>query len=48
MISDDQYDKLTRKSRQPKSIVQFFRESPLVGVELDWERDQDAGLDVDL
>jgi antitoxin Phd len=48
MISDDQYDKLTLKSRQPKSIVQFFRESPLVGVELDLERDKDAGLDVDL
>ena len=48
MISDEQYDKLTLKSHQPKSIVQFFRESPLVGVELDWERDKDAGLDVDL
>src|SRR5690349_10856914 len=48
MISDDQYDKLTRESRQPKSIVQFFRESPLAGVDLDWERDKDAGLDVDL
>ena len=48
MISDEQYDELTLKSHQPKSIVQFFRESPLVGVELDWERDRDAGLDVDL
>ena len=34
MISDEQYDELVSRSRQPKSIVQFFRESPLVGVEL--------------
>jgi hypothetical protein len=27
----------------PKSLVQFFRESPLVGLELDFERDQDPG-----
>jgi hypothetical protein len=26
-------------SRQPKGIVQFFRESPLVGVDLDLERE---------
>jgi hypothetical protein len=36
------------KSREPKSIVQFFRESPLVGVELDLERDQDSGRDIRL
>jgi hypothetical protein len=28
--------------------VQFFRESPLVGLELDFERDQDTGRDVEL
>lgn len=48
MISDEQYDRLVGKSRQPKSIVQFFRESPLVGVELDFERDKDTGRDIDL
>ena len=31
------------RSRQPKSLVQFFRESPLVGLELDLEREKDAG-----
>ena len=35
------------KSRQPKSIVQFFRESPLVGVELDLERDKDMGPEIE-
>jgi antitoxin Phd len=48
MISDEQYDRLMVQSRQPKSIVQFFRESPLVGVELDLERDKDPGRDIDL
>jgi prevent-host-death family protein len=48
MISDEQYDQLVAKSRQPKSIVQFFRESPLVGVELDFERDKDIGRDIEL
>jgi len=30
------------KSHPPKSLVHFFRESPLVGVGLDLERDHDA------
>src|SRR5580704_7819753 len=48
MISDEQYDRLMLKSRQPKSIVQFFRQSPLVGVNLDLERDRDPGRDLEL
>lgn len=48
MISDEQYHRLMVKSQQPKSIVQFFRESPLVGVGLDFERDKDPGHDIDL
>ena len=48
MISDEQYARLMVKSRQPKSIVQFFRESPLAGLDLDLERDKDTGRDVEL
>jgi antitoxin Phd len=48
MISDEQFNRLMIKSRQPKSIVQFFRESPLVGVELDLERDRSTGRDIEL
>src|SRR5258708_32083127 len=48
MISDEQYDRLMAKSRQPKSLVQFFRDSPLVGVDLDLERDKDTGRDIEL
>src|SRR5882757_5259306 len=48
MIADEQYERLLVKSHQPKSIVQFFRESPLVGVDLDLERDKDTGGDIKL
>lgn len=48
MISDEEYDQLVGRSHQPKSIVQFFRESPLVGVELNLERDKDEGRDIEL
>ncbi len=48
MISDDQNDAPIVESREPKSIVQFFRQSPLFGVELDLERDKDEGRDIEL
>lgn len=48
MISEEQYGRLMVKSRQPKNIVQFFRQSPLAGVELDLKRDKDRGRDVEL
>src|SRR5688572_29504875 len=38
MMPVEQFEELVNRSRQPKSLVQFFRESPLVGVELDLER----------
>ncbi len=48
MLPVEQFDRLVIRSRQPKSLVQFFRESPLVGLELDFERDKDLGRDVEL
>jgi hypothetical protein len=47
MSSDEQYEQLITRSRQPKSLVQLFRESPLAGVELDLERDRDPGRDLE-
>jgi prevent-host-death family protein len=35
----EHFDQQLAQSRQPKSLLQFFRESPLVGLELDFERD---------
>jgi antitoxin Phd len=46
MISDEQYERLMVKSHHSKSMVQFFRQSPLVGVELDLNRDKGTGRDV--
>ena len=48
MISDEQYERLAGKAHQPKNLLQFFRESPLVGVDLDLERDKDEGRDIEL
>ncbi|MBZ5682055.1 MAG: type II toxin-antitoxin system Phd/YefM family antitoxin [Acidobacteriia bacterium] len=48
MVAEEQYERLVGKSHQPKNLVEFFRQSPLVGVELDLERDRDAGRDVEL
>jgi antitoxin Phd len=48
MVAEEQFDRLVGKSHQPKNLVQFFRRSPFVGVELDLERDRDPGRDVDL
>ena len=48
MIAEEQYQRLVGKSHQPKNIVQFFRESPLVGLDLDLERDRDPGREIDL
>ena len=48
MVAEEQYDRLVGKSDQPESLVEFFRQSPLVGVDLDLERDRDAGRDIEL
>jgi prevent-host-death family protein len=48
MISEEEYEQLRGRSRRPQSLVQFFRDSPLVGVELDLEREQDTGREIEL
>jgi hypothetical protein len=48
MNSDGPNDSLAIESQQPKSLIQFFRDSPLVGVDLDLERDKDSGRDIEL
>jgi hypothetical protein len=48
MLPIEQFDRLVVRSRQPESLVKFFRDSPLVGLELDFERDKDTGRDVEL
>jgi hypothetical protein len=48
MLPIEQFDRLIARSRQPESLVKFFRNSPLVGLELDFERDKDTGRDIEL
>jgi len=48
MISHEHYDQLVGKPHPHRSLVQFFRESPLVGVNLDLEREKDEGRDIEL
>jgi hypothetical protein len=43
MISDEQYQQLAGKAHQPRDLLQFFRESPLVDIAP--ERDKDEGRD---
>ena len=45
VLSSDEYAEL-KKSQV--SLVEFFRQSPLVGVELDLKRDQSFPRDLDL
>lgn len=44
----EQYRKLTRRSRQPASLVEFFAQSPLADVDLNLERDRDYGRGIEL
>jgi antitoxin Phd len=48
MLPVEDYDALVGRSGQPANLVEFFRKSPLVGLELDFERDKDPGREIDL
>lgn len=48
MIAEEQYDRLVGRSHQPQSLVEFFRTSPLVGVDLEIERDREPARDIEL
>ena len=48
MIADEDYEKLVGKAHQPKDLWQFFRQSPLVGLELEFERNKDTSRDIKL
>lgn len=45
LLSAEEYERLTRPA---ESLVEFFRHSPLVGVDLDLERDRDPGRAIGL
>ena len=48
VLPAEQFAQLTKRARQPKSLVRFFAESPLAQVTLDLTRDVDAGREIKL
>jgi antitoxin Phd len=48
MVAEEQFERLVGKSRQPKSLVDFFRQSPLMGLKLDLKRDRSPARKIDL
>jgi antitoxin Phd len=40
IVAEEEYERLTARAHRPKSLVQFLRESPLAGIDLDLERDR--------
>ena len=48
VLPAEQFERLTQRSRQPRSLVQFFRESPLAKFEVNLERKPDYGRKVEL
>src|ERR1043166_2443436 len=48
VLRAEQFAQLTRRIRQPKSLVRFFAESPLTRVNLYLSRDVDLGREIKL
>ena len=48
ILPAEQFAQLTKRVRQPKSLVRFFAESPLASVALDFTRDQDPEPEIKL
>ena len=46
VLPAEQFAQLTKRVRQPKSLVRFFAESPLTRVTLDLSRDVDSGREI--
>jgi antitoxin Phd len=48
VVKAEDFERLNGLAEQPKSLVQFFAESPLAKVKLDLERKPDYGRKIDL
>src|SRR5215470_12013869 len=48
VLPAEQFAQLTKRVRQPKSLVRFFAESPLAQITLDLSRDLDSGREIKL
>lgn len=48
IVPAEEFDRLTARTRQPQSLVEFFARSPLAGIDLNLERKPDYGRKVKL
>jgi prevent-host-death family protein len=48
VLPAEQFEKLTHRNRSSKSLVEFFRSSPLAGTGIELEREPDYGRDIEL
>lgn len=48
VLPAEQFEDLVARRRQPKSLLDFFRASPLVGADVDFEREADFGREFEL
>ncbi|MGO9126194.1 MAG: type II toxin-antitoxin system Phd/YefM family antitoxin [Terriglobales bacterium] len=48
ILPAEEFERLTERTRQPKSLVKFFAESPLHGSGIDLKRKPDYGRKVNL
>ncbi len=48
ILPAEEFERLSARSKQPQSLVQFFAESPLAKVRIDLERKPDYGRMVEL
>ena len=42
----EEFDRLTKRNRQPESLVEFFAKSPLAEAEINLERDRSFGREI--
>ena len=48
VLPEEEFKRLSRRARQPRSLVRFFAESPLAGSGIRLARDRDYGRAIDL
>ena len=48
VLPAEEFERLTGRARQPRSLVKFFAESPLARAKLNLERNADYGRDIEL
>ena len=48
VVAASAFDGMSKRLKQPESLIAFFQQSPLAGIDLDLTRDQNISRDIDL